>query len=173
MNKFLILTLSLVVIAGCSGGEIVVEDLDNTDLDVVVSECSLGEVYSLDSLSFEICSVEEVTTGVSAGNLTPVDFAGVTQGFLVSGDYENNLLKVNYEELKSSLETGMFTGIESSNEEGFAANYVDVAGFNVLEIEHLGANQGYKDFFVLVNDDVLTFDDNFRAITVLSGVVSR
>jgi hypothetical protein len=48
-----------------------------------------------------------------------------------------------------------------------------VDGWQVLELEFLGANQGLKNYFVLVEENLLKFDDNFKAVAFLTGVQSR
>jgi hypothetical protein len=170
MKKNIVLFLAIVALVGCGGTENLVEEEYNNAL---VDNCIIGEVYSPEELSFDICSSNTVTVGSVSDNLQPINMDGQIVGHLVVGNFENDMVKVELDELKLSLENGLFGGVVSVDEEGYGANYIDVDGWQVLELEFLGANQGLKNYFVLVEENLLKFDDNFKAVAFLTGVQSR
>lgn len=175
--KKIFLLLSVITLVGCGAGNgidsVDLSQVDKNDDLPIESNCILGEIYSLDALAFDICSTEIVTVGPVEGSLNMVKLDNQTIGYLVEGDYEDGRISVDRDELILSLENGLFGGVTSIDEEGYGANYVDLAGVEGLELDFLGANQGYKNYFALVDGDLLKFDDNFNAVAFLSGVISR
>lgn len=173
MKKFLVLTMSALIIAGCGGNSSEVLEQDAQTDTLGVADCVIGEVYSLSELSFDLCAFEEVTVSFVDNNLTPIMYNLSVLASVVEGDYTSNRLIVDADELRQSLEGGFFTGIESNSEDTLSLNYVDISGFNTLEVKYDGGFNGFSDYFVLVGDDILTFDNNFNAVAVLSGVILR
>ncbi len=164
------------LLAGCGGN--VNDNMDTSMEDSNTTEeigCNIGEVYSLDGLSFDICSTNELTLGDSDGALRPIMSGDQSQtfGYVVEGDFENDLISVDRDELITALENNLFGGVEAVDENGYGANYVEFVGYDVIELDFLGDLAGNKRFFALVDGDLLKFDYNFNAIAVLSGVISR
>ena len=176
MKKFILLA-SVFALVGCGAGNngdsIDIANINNTDDLASEKECILGEVYSLDALSFDICSQNIVTVGPVEGNLNMLKLDNQTTGYIVEGDFEDDLVIVDREELVTSLENNLFGGITGSDDEGFGMNYVEFDGAPALEVDFLGSNQGNKYYFALVEDDLLLFDFNFNALSILTAVIPR
>lgn len=173
MKGFLVLTISVLIIAGCGLASEDVTEQENQVAEFVAPDCVLGELYSLPELSFDLCSNEVVSIGEIEDNLTSVQYNNIEAMQIIEGNYNDDRLIISYDELRESLAAGFFTGIESNSDNTLSLNYVDIVGFNVLKVEYNGSNQGFVDYFVLVEDNVLKFDDNFEALSVLTGVIFR